>query len=71
MEPPPLFWDSTYAIVLALMAFHPERDLQQVGLYELAELVQNLPGFADDPGSVSTQILLDIYNVWYEETTAL
>lgn len=71
MEPPPLFWESTYAIALALMAHHPERDPQQVGLHELAELVQNLPGFADDPGIVSTQTLLDIHNVWYEETITL
>ncbi len=71
LEPLPLFWESTYAIALALMAQYPECDPQQVGLHELVELVQKLPGFADDPAIVSTQTLLDIYNVWYEEKTAL
>jgi FeS assembly protein IscX len=63
-----LYWDSTYAIVTVLMEQYPQLDLEQVGLYELSELVQNLPGFQDDPSLVTEQILLDIQTVWYEET---
>jgi FeS assembly protein IscX len=63
-----LYWDSTYAIVTVLMDNYPQVDPEQIGLYELAELVENLPGFQDDSSLVTEQILLDIQTVWYEET---
>jgi len=66
-----LYWDSTYAIVTVLMDSYSQYDPEQVGLYELAELVENLPGFQDDPSLVTEQILLDIQTVWYEETINL
>ena len=66
-----LYWDSTYAIVSVLMDRYPHYDPEQVGLYELAELVENLPGFQDDPALVTEQILLDIQTIWYEETISL
>ena len=66
-----LYWDSTYAIALALMAEYPERTPNDVGLVELAVMVQALPGFADDPALVTERILLDIQTVWYEEMTDL
>ena len=46
---PELYWDSTYAIVVALMEHHPQRRPEAVGLEELAALVEALPGFQDDP----------------------
>jgi FeS assembly protein IscX len=64
-----LYWDSTYAIALALMAEYPERKPDDVGLVELAAIVQALPEFADDPALVTERILLDIQTVWYEEMT--
>lgn len=66
-----LYWDATYAIVVALMAQFPERNPEEVGLYELAGLVESLPGFCDDPGLANERILLDIQTVWYEEITSL
>ncbi len=66
-----LYWDSTYAIALALMAEYPERKPDDVGLVELAAIIQALPGFADDPAMVTERILLDIQIVWYEEMTDL
>jgi FeS assembly protein IscX len=66
-----LYWDATYAIVVALMEHFPERLPEEVGLYELADLVESLPGFQDDPGLANERILLDIQTVWYEETTNL
>jgi FeS assembly protein IscX len=66
-----LYWDSTYAIAVALLEQYPQRNLEQVGLLELAELVMNLPGFRDDPSLVTDQILLDIQTIWYEEATNL
>jgi len=66
-----LYWDSTYAIALALIEQHPDLDPEDVGLAELAELIENLPGFSDDPELATERILLDIQIVWYEETTNL
>jgi FeS assembly protein IscX len=68
---PELYWDATYAIVLALLEQHPTVDPAEIGLIELAELVQSLPGFCDDPALVTERILLDIQMVWYEEATNL
>ena len=66
---PELFWDSTYAIVVALMEHHPQRRPETVGLEELTALVESLPGFQDDPALLSERLLLDILTVWYEEAT--
>ena len=66
-----LYWDATYAIVIAIMEQFPERDPADIGLYELANLVESLPGFSDDPGMVTERILLDIQITWYEETLNL
>lgn len=66
---PELFWDSTYAIVVALMEHYPAQSPIDVGLEELASWVESLPGFQDDPGLVTEQLLNDILTVWYEEAT--
>lgn len=68
--PPELYWESTYAIVVALMEHYPQYQPEDVGLYEMADLIQSLPGFQDDPTLVTERILLDIQTVWYEEATA-
>ena len=68
---PELYWDSTYAIVLALMEHHPNRQPEDIGLHELGELVTSLPGFKDNPAIATERILLDIQNTWYEEATTL
>ena len=62
-----LYWDATYAIVISLLAHHPGLDPQYVGLDELAELVEALPGFQDDPAMATERILQDIFIAWYEE----
>jgi FeS assembly protein IscX len=56
---------------MALMEHFPERNPEEIGLYELAGLVESLPGFSDDPGLATERILLDIQTVWYEETASL
>lgn len=68
---PDLFWDATYAIVVALMERFPALHPEEVGLHELAGLVEDLPGFRDDPALVNERILLDIQLTWYEEATSL
>ncbi len=75
-KPPPLtgrsaavelYWDGTYAIALALLAHHPDLDPSQVGLHELASLVEALPAFVDDPALANERILHDIQITWFEE----
>jgi FeS assembly protein IscX len=63
-----LYWDSTYAIAVTLMQAYPDRSPEDVGLIELAEMVVTLPNFQDDPAHYTERILLDIQNVWYEES---
>lgn len=66
-----LYWDSTYAIAIALLDNYPLVNPENTGLEELARLVEELPGFADDPSQVTEQLLLDIQTVWYEEAFTL
>lgn len=68
---PVLYWESAYAIALALIEHYPERSPEDVGLEELSELVLALPTFRDDPVFVTERILLDLQCAWYEEMTAL
>ena len=62
-----LYWDSTYAIAIALLENYPQSDPENFGLEEMARMVEELPGFEDDPSQVTEQLLLDIQTVWYEE----
>ena len=66
---PQLYWESTYAIAVGLITQYPERNPEDVGLEELVQLIESLPGFDDDPTMVTERILLDIQIVWYEEAT--
>jgi FeS assembly protein IscX len=68
---PELYWEATYAIAMALIKHFPGHNPEDVGLNELAQIIQSLPGFNDEPGLVTEQILLDIQTVWYEEATNL
>jgi FeS assembly protein IscX len=68
-DEPTLFWDSAYAIALALIDHYPDVDPEIVGLKELALLVEALPGFRDDPALANERILLDVQIAWYEERT--
>jgi FeS assembly protein IscX len=65
----PLYWDSTYEIVLELMARYPLIDVESVGVAQLLDWIVALPDFADDPQLVNEGILLDILREWYEELT--
>lgn len=66
-----LYWDSTYAIAMMLIECYPQYDPVEIGLEELANLIETLPGFQDDPALATERILLDIQTVWYEEATSL
>lgn len=70
-DDPELFWDATYAIAMALMENYPDISPEDVGLNQLADLVQTLPGFADDPALATERMLIDIQLIWYEEAVNL
>ncbi len=62
-----LYWESTFEIVLSLMAAYPSTNVESVGEEELFNMVISLPNFADDPDLVNEGILKDILREWYEE----
>jgi FeS assembly protein IscX len=64
----PIYWEPTYEIVLALMAEHPDVDVNTVGMQQLLDWIVALPNFADDPEIVSDELLRAILREWYEET---
>ena len=66
-----LFWDATYAIAMALIEEYPNQSPEEVGLNEMAEMIEQLPGFSDDPALATERILMDIQIVWYEEAVNL
>lgn len=65
-----LYWDTTYAIAITLIEHYPHIDPVEVGLLELAHLVETLPDFRDDPELVTERILKDIQITWYEEISS-
>ena len=62
-----LHWDAVYEIALALKAQHPEIDLEGISLRQIFEWVIALPGFDDDLELANDDILLAIFQEWYEE----
>lgn len=64
---PELFWDATYAIAITLLDSFPAIRPENMGIWELADLVENLPSFMDDPALATERMLLDIQTTWYEE----
>lgn len=67
-EQNPLYWESSYEIVLTLKEQFPDIDLEAVGTDQLLQWIIALPNFADDPNLVNEGILNDILREWYEET---
>lgn len=68
---PPLFWEDTYAIVLALIQEHPGVDLENVSLGMVYTWTVDLPGFEDDRELANEGILASIYQEWYEEVNPI
>ncbi|MBL8147287.1 MAG: Fe-S cluster assembly protein IscX [Anaerolineae bacterium] len=65
-----LHWDATYEVALALIAAHPDTNVEQVSLETIYRWVLELPEFDDDPALGSEAILLSILQEWYEEVSA-
>ncbi|TAK12892.1 MAG: Fe-S assembly protein IscX [Anaerolineae bacterium] len=66
-----LHWDAIYEIVLALKKRYPDEDLETVSLDQVFTWILALPGFEDDPELANDDILMAIYQEWYEEINPL
>lgn len=66
-----LHWDAVYEIALALKRRYPEETLEDVSLAQILELTLSLPNFEDDVELANDDILLAIYQEWYEEINPL
>lgn len=67
--PHPLYWESSYEIVLQLIARYPEVDLDSLGLQDLYQMIVTLPDFVDDPALAHDDLLTEILREYYEEAT--
>lgn len=65
----PLYWDTSYEVILELMARYPEADLDSLGLCDLYTMIVTLPRFADDPSLANDTLLTEILREYYEEAT--
>ena len=63
-----LNWESIYALALALKEAHPQVELENVSLQMIFNWTVALPAFEDDPALANDDILLAIYQDWFEET---
>ena len=62
-----LNWESTYAIALELQRQHPDADLEGVSLPQIQHWTLALSDFEDDLALVNDDILLAIFQDWFEE----
>lgn len=62
-----LCWEASYAIARELDRHHPDIDLKDVSLTMLYDWTIKLPGFNDDPELANDDILMAIFQEWYEE----
>lgn len=67
--PHPLYWESSYEIVLQLIARYPDVDLDSLGLQDLYQMIVTLPDFVDDPTLAHDDLLTEILREYYEEAT--
>jgi FeS assembly protein IscX len=70
-ENPLLCWENIYEIALALREQHPDVDLHEVSLGMIYQWSIDLPNFFDDRELANEQILLAIYQEWFEEVNSL
>jgi FeS assembly protein IscX len=70
-ESPSLSWEDTYEIAQTLRQQHPDVDLHEVSLGMIYHWSIDLPNFFDDRELANEEILLAIYQEWFEEVNSL
>lgn len=69
--PDPLHWDTVFEIASALQRQNPQVDFETVSLENILDWTLALPNFEDEPELANDEILLAIYQEWYEEQNPL
>ncbi len=64
-------WEDSYEIALALRHRYPDIDLEEVSLGMIYHWTIDLPEFLDDHELANEQILLTIYQEWFEEVNSI
>ena len=62
-----LTWESTYAIALELRRQHPGVNLADISLGQIQQWTLALSDFEDDSALVNDDILIAIFQDWFEE----
>jgi len=62
-----LTWDDHYAIGHLLSKHFPDVDWEKVSLNDILRWSLSLPGFIDEAELTNDEILMAIYQDWYEE----
>ncbi len=65
--PMTLNWETSYAIALELRRQHPDVNIEEVSLQQIYDWTLKLQEFEDDPALCNDDILLAIYQEWFEE----
>jgi FeS assembly protein IscX len=66
-----LYWDTIFEIVLALKDQYPDENLETVSVQTIYDWTIALPNFKGDPELANDEILMAIYQEWYEEINPL
>ncbi len=66
-----LTWDDSFAIAKALQERHPNILLEDVSLEMVFQWTLALPEFNDDHELANEEILLAIYQEWFEEVNLI
>ncbi len=63
-----LSWETSYAIAMALRKRHADANIEDVSLRQIYDWTLELEEFEDDPALCNDEILMSIYQEWYEES---
>ncbi len=63
-----LNWETSYAIAVALRKRHADANIEDVSLRQIYDWTLELEEFEDDPALCNDEILMSIYQEWYEES---
>ena len=63
-----LTWETSYAIAMALRQRHVDAEIETVSLQQIYDWTLELEEFEDDPALCNDEILMSIYQEWYEES---
>ncbi|HEX8992380.1 MAG TPA: Fe-S cluster assembly protein IscX [Anaerolineales bacterium] len=64
-----LNWETSYGIAVALRKLHPDANIDDLSLQQIYDWTLELEEFEDDPALCNDEILMSIYQEWYEEST--